>query len=74
MTFPVRAALEEMLPRLGPVWAPLALSGGSLLRPREVLVSRAVTHFQLVEPCNKPLVGVCWARVRLLAWFPEPAV
>jgi hypothetical protein len=32
---------------------------GQLLRPREVLAGKAVTHLQLVEPRNEPLVGVC---------------
>jgi len=52
LAFPVRTALEEMLPRLDPVRAPPALSGGLLLCPREVLASKAVTRPQLVESCT----------------------
>jgi hypothetical protein len=63
-----------MLPRLSPVSAPPAISGGQLLRPREVLAGEAVTRLQLVEPRSEPLVGNCWARVRLLAWLPKSAV
>jgi len=71
---PVRTALEEMLLCLGSVRTPAALSGGKPLRPHEVLTSEAMTHLQLVEPRSEPLVGICWARARLLAWSPKPAV
>jgi hypothetical protein len=74
LAFPVRAALKEVLPCLGPVSALPALSGGLLLRPHEVLASETVTRLQLVDPRSELLVGVCWARVGLLAWFPESAV
>jgi hypothetical protein len=62
-----------MLPRLGPVSTPPALSARQLLRPPEVLAGEAVTHLQLVEPRSEPLAGICWARVRLLAWLPSTA-
>jgi hypothetical protein len=46
------AILEEVLPGLGPVRAPPALSWGPILRPLEVLASEAMTYLQLVESCR----------------------
>jgi len=74
LAFPERAALGEVITRLSPVRAPPALSSGLLLLPHEVLASEAVARLQLVVPRSEPLVGVCWARARLLARFPESAV
>jgi len=44
------AALEEVLPCLGPMRAPPALGGWLLLRPHKVLASKAVAPLKLVGP------------------------
>ena len=64
----MRAALEEVLSRLGPVKAPPALTGGLLLRPRQLFASTAVTDYQLETlPALHFLFRLVINRVRLMA-------
>jgi len=51
-----------------------ALAGEEVRTFEPDLTGEAVACLRLVEPRSEPLVGVCCARTRLLAWFPESAV
>jgi len=57
LSLPAGSVLEEALPGLDPVRAPLALGCGPVLGPLEVLGSETVTCLRLVESLRQSLVG-----------------